>query len=359
MKKIAVLTDTWLPYKGGGQINAYEISKRIASSQIQIDVITRDVGNDFLKLPKNLKIIKLGHRAQQPLSIFSQISFLILSLFFLYKNKYDLIHAHAYLPGITARLIAITKGTPTVFTVHGTSINTHLNNRFKERFEKFILTEIIYSEQITVSRDFIKVKNVNKKISYIPNAVDIKEFKIKVKKNRDPQVIFVGRLHKQKNIKTLVGAISFVVKNLPKIKLLIVGDGPQKLELKELVRDLKLTNHIIFTGELKRKELIKKYKESWLFVLPSLYEGQSLSLLEALTAKLPVITTKTGDSPYLVKNGINGFLLGKPKDPEELATLVEKALNRENGYNFEKLHNFSWDKSAKETLKVYEKYLKT
>ena len=65
------------------------------------------------------------------------------------------------------------KGIPTVFTVHGTSINTRLNNPISRWLEKFILTKIRYTAQITVSRDFIEIKNINKKIFYIPNGVDV------------------------------------------------------------------------------------------------------------------------------------------------------------------------------------------
>ena len=66
-------------------------------------------------------------------------------------------------------------------------------------------------------------------------------------------------------------------------------------------KDLKLSTNIKLLGELKGKELINKYKSSHAFILPSIYEGQPLTLLEAWAAKLPVIVTNTGDCRYLVK----------------------------------------------------------
>src|SRR3972149_5032131 len=115
--KIAVVIDTWFPVVGGGQINAWEISKRLASKNFQIDIITRNCGNDNLKLPRYLKIIKIG-TLQKSDSYFSKIKFILQSLFFVLRRDYDLVHAHAFLPGITSKLLMVLKSIPAVFTVH-------------------------------------------------------------------------------------------------------------------------------------------------------------------------------------------------------------------------------------------------
>jgi len=361
--KIAVIIDTWFPFVGGGQINAYEISKRIARKNTTIDIITRNNGQDNLKLPKNLKVIKLGPKSAADNAI-SKTLFITRSFFFVHKGDYDLIHAHAFLPGITARLLMLTKRIPAILTVHGTSIGTNLNNFFIRWLEKFILTRIRYSTQITVSQDFLKIKNINRKVVYIPNSVDVSKFdKIKSDKFKNPTLIFVGRLHPQKNLPVLLQCINSLVQDFPRIQLLIVGDGKEKDKLQRLIKNLHLSKNVKLLGEVKGQQLIKLYKSSHLFILPSIYEGQPLTLLEAWASKLPVIVTKTGDCQFLVKNGHNGFLINNPYDFKEIADVVKKALkNRrlgsigQNGYNFVKA-NFSWEKSAKLTLSVYIKFL--
>src|SRR3990167_10048588 len=125
--KVAVLIDTWFPFIGGGQINAWEISKRIAQKGTEVDIITRNNGQDNLKNIKNLKIVKLGPFAK-PENPFSKLAYLIRAFFYIYRRDYDLVHVHAFLPGLTARLLMVFKRTPTVLTVHGTSIDTKLNN---------------------------------------------------------------------------------------------------------------------------------------------------------------------------------------------------------------------------------------
>ena len=123
--KVAVVIDTWFPFIGGGQINAWEISKNLASRGIEIDIITRNNGKYKDIKVKNLRVIQLGKTSLAENSI-SKIMFTLKALLYLFKNNYDLVHAHAFLPGITARLLMVFKGTPAVFTVHGTSLNTNL-----------------------------------------------------------------------------------------------------------------------------------------------------------------------------------------------------------------------------------------
>lgn len=363
--RVAVVIDTWFPHIGGGQINAWEITRRIAQKNTYIDIITRDNGKDNLKLPKNVKIIKLGPQAL-PFNTFSKVTFSIRSFLYLYSHSYDLIHTHAFLPGIIGRLIMVTRGTPAVFTVHGTSLGAKLLSPFQRFIEKFILTEILYSAQITVSRDFLKIKNINKKIFYIPNGINVKDFgRIRSTKFKTPTLIFVGRLHPQKNIPVLFQCINTLKQEFPQIQLLIVGNGQEKNKLVALIKKLYLTKDIKLIGGITGHQLIRLYKSSHLFILPSIYEGQPLTLFEAWAAKLPVIVTKTGDCQFLVKNGVNGYLIENPQDPNEIVNLIQKALvskNLEkmglNGYNLVK-KNFSWEKSASETLKVYESFLKS
>src|SRR3989344_1559068 len=357
--KVAVVIDTWFPFIGGGQINALEISKRIAKGDITIDIITRHNGHDNLKLSKNLKVFKLGPKATADDTI-SKIAYLVRSFLFVYKKNYDLVHAHAFLPGITARLLMIFKGIPAILTVHGTSIGTGLLSLLGEYVEKFILTQVRYSTQITVSRDFLKFKNVNKNVIYIPNGVDIDRFdRIQIQKAKDPTLIFVGRLHPQKNLDTLIQAVAILTKDFPDIRLLIVGDGKQKALLKKLIQTFHLKNHVKLLGQKTGFDLIRFYKSSNIFILPSIYEGQPLALLEAWAAKLPVVVSKTGDNQYLVKNGQNGFLIQNPSDHQEIARIITIALKSKNleklgtnGYNFVR-QNFSWEKSAQEYFKVY------
>jgi len=362
--RIAVLIDTWFPFIGGGQINAWEISKRLAKGGVQVEIVTRSGGKDNLGKIANLKVIKLGSNSK-PNDEFSRFKYLFQSLVYCTRNGHDLIVAHAFLPGLVAKMFMILKNKPAILVVHGTSIGTDLNKGFKAQLEKFILTKIKYSAQITVSQDFLNIKNVNKKISYIPNGVD----PIFLKSIRSPKrlkntLLFVGRLHPQKNLKNLIEAIKILNDENYPVKLKIVGDGPQKREILDLIRKHKLQKQITLEGQKTKRQLISYYKTSTALILPSIYEGQPLTLLEAWACRLPVIVANTGDNSYIVRDGANGFLIKNRQDQNGISQAIKIALKSKNlekigtaGYTFA-IKNFSWDKSTQESLKIYEKITK-
>lgn len=356
--RIAVLIDTWFPFVGGGQVNAWEISKILAQKGEKVEIITRNNGKDNIQNLKNLKITKLG-KLSKTSSDTARIAYLLRALFYLMRNDFDLIVAHAFLPGLVARLIMAIKKKPAILVVHGTSIGTELNKGPKALLEKFILTKINYSAEITVSRDFLKIKNINKNVVYIPNGVDTRFFKhsgqLKRSKN---ELIFVGRLHPQKNLINLVEAINLLTLEKFPIKLTIVGGGSQKQEIVSQIKHYDLENTIKLEGAKYGDDLIKYYQSKGAFILPSIYEGQALTVLEAWASRMPVIVSKTGDNTYLVKEGVNGYFIDSQNSPRSIAQAIKKALSDnnlskigQNGYIFVK-NNFSWDISAKETLKL-------
>lgn len=365
MTKVAVIADTWFPFIGGGQVSTYEIHKRIKKG-LMIDIVTPNNGSDRHFYPKNVKQVKIGPYTKPTLSFLPRIIYLIRLFSYLKSSDYSLIVIHPFFPAIPAKLINILKKTPIVMTVHGTSMSAKKDTWWKVFLQKIILTKIKYNAEISVSRDFLEFPNVNKKIYYIPNGVDIRPFdKIEPNKKSQPQILLVGRLHYQKNICNLIKAFQEVLAFYPGAKLTIVGEGPQKIKLLNVLKNIGLSKFVIFKGQVHAQELIKIYKSSTLFILPSIFEGQPLSLLEAWAAKLPVITTKTGDCRFLVKEGVNGYLIEDPQNPSEIAKLIVKALNAknlqhmgQNGYNLV-AKNFSWDKSAQTTLKLYESLTKT
>ncbi len=360
--KIAVLIDTWFPFIGGGQINALEISKCIANKGVHMEIITRNTGIERIRYPKNITIVKLGKKST-PENNLAKLMFLITSFFYIYKKDYDLIHAHAFFPGIIARILMITKGIPAIFTVHGTSLGTKLNSLASRLVEGFILTKILYSAQITVSRDFMKIKNVNKKIYYIPNGID-KFYLTSPKVKRKNQILCVARLHSQKNLINLIQAFRTVINDYPDYKLVIAGKGPQREALKGLIKDLKLKNSAHLIGEADKTQLKNFYLSSKLFVLTSTYEGQPLSLLEALASRLPIVASNVGDIPFIINDSINGYLIDDPTNSEEISHIIKKALKNKDlskladkGYNTVK-NNFTWNIAAQKTYKVYEKVAK-
>jgi L-malate glycosyltransferase len=131
----------------------------------------------------------------------------------------------------------------------------------------------------------------------------------------------VAHLSQEKGLKYLIEAASLISSVDKKLRFIIVGDGACLQELKDLVHKKDLENCFQFTGFLPNTSTFMKSFD--IFVLPSLSEGLSSSILEAMANSLPVVATRVGGIPELVKNGDNGLLVA-PGDPAGLARAIEQ-----------------------------------
>ena len=129
--------------------------------------------------------------------------------------------------------------------------------------------------------------------------------------------------------------------------------------MKLVRREIPGAKLLVVDGSIPDAGVVKMYRAADLFVLPSLSEGFPLTLLEAWAAKLPVVVTAVGEVPYLVKDGVNGYLVS-PGEVGSLAEAIIAALKNpdlaklgENGYNLAK--EYTWERAARKTLRVYQK----
>lgn len=141
----------------------------------------------------------------------------------------------------------------------------------------------------------------------------------------NPVIIYSGRFIGGKNLETLLMAFQLVQRRMPDVGLLIVGDGPLRNHLENLVRKLKL-NNVYFAGFIQAKDLIKYYACADIFVLPSTDEPWGVVVLEAMASGLPVIVSdRVGCARDLVYPNRNGFVFSS-KDIHELSSKISKLL---------------------------------
>lgn len=367
-----MLIDNWFPIVGGGPINIWETSRYLIENfNNEIDLYVRALKNENgVKVTRNesyyndkLRIFRIG-----PCTSFNNICgrliWLIAVLPAILQNhrskKYNLVHAHAFLSAIPAKIIHLLYKIPIIYTIHGTTINKK-TYRLTQIIEKYLLTKIKYDQEITVARNFLKIKNINKNITFIPNGVAINKFEeIDIAKDKRFKIIWVGRFDKIKNIDLLIKAVKKLENN--NITVHLIGYGNEENNIKKLVNKLNLNHIIKFKGKLTGNKLIEEYKTSHLFVLPSLSEGQPLTLLEAWAAKLPVIVTRVGENENMVIDNKNGYLIA-PGNEEDLIKKIREALNNDNlkqlgitGYNLVK-QNYNWKQTAKLINDIYLKFL--
>lgn len=145
-----------------------------------------------------------------------------------------------------------------------------------------------------------------------------------VEEQREPWILFLGRLGKGKGVYDLIDAIATIAPRNPDLVLLLAGDGEIE-EAKAAVAARGIGNHVKILGWVGGEEKRTLLKKSALFVLPSYNEGLPMSILEAMSNALPVVSTPVGGIPEAVKPGVTGILV-EPGDVAALAGAIERLL---------------------------------
>ncbi|MBP7967699.1 glycosyltransferase family 4 protein [Candidatus Woesebacteria bacterium] len=169
-------------------------------------------------------------------------------------------------------------------------------------------------------------------------------------------ILYVGTIQPRKNLKTLIQAYDIFLKNNPGYKLVLTGKkGWMFEETLEAAQEHLKTKEILITGYETDENVIELYKNAFCYCLPSLYEGFGIPILEAMSNNCPVITSHTSSLPEI---GGDACLYFDPRDPQELAAKLSQLHDNENlkqeliKKGKERVTQFSWKKSAIETLDV-------
>lgn len=226
---------------------------------------------------------------------------------------------------------------------------------------KFTKYEIVEEEGIPDKRIKVIYCGVSKRFHPIKDKEKIKAFK---KKWGLPNrfILYVGDIIPRKNLIGLIEAFANIEKYIPH-RLLIVGKKYPKIhhrfykDLNNAIDTLRLHNKIRFFGYVSNRDLVYLYNTADLFVYPSLYEGFGLPILEAMACGTPVITS---DTSALSEVAFDAAILNNPRSINDLSENMLRLLNNERLRNnliqkgFERTKKFSWERAARELLKVYE-----
>jgi len=364
---------------GGGERQFYEISKRMAKREHQVTVLTcRFPSQPSGEIVNKIKINRIGltrdsitggaRRAIWPI-----MSYSLKTAKKAMKLEADLIHCNTYFPVFPGEIAARLKHVAIVVTFHDIyglrewirhqqSILWGSLGHLLETFVAKLAQHRIICVSPQCEQKLIDLGVPNKRITIIPNGVDLKLFNSIRTKKVHKQVLYVGRLVNFKHVDWLIRAFVLVLRKRPNATLKIVGDGPERRRLEVLTKKLRIQTHVKFTGLTPTYEAVARYfKESEVFVLPSTMEGEGIVLKEAMAAGLPLIAIKVPTSGVLslVKDGKNGFLV-EPNSPEliaeKLVQLLENEKLRKNmgieGQNF--VRKYDWDVIANRTLQIYQ-----
>jgi N-acetyl-alpha-D-glucosaminyl L-malate synthase BshA len=274
----------------------------------------------------------------------------------------DLLHVHYAIPhanvAYLTKMILRSRGIdlPTVTTLHGTDITLVGND---QSFAPVVEFCINHSDGVTavsqqLRQQTLETFNIKREIEVIYNFVDFARFR---KSNKDhfrkaiaPDgekiMLHTSNFRKVKRVFDVIHVFNKICNVMP-AKLLMIGDGPERLHAEELCRELDLCDHTRFLG--KQDAIEELLAVSDLFILPSANESFGLAALEAMACEVPVISSNVGGLPEVNIQGVTGFLsdignvdemaanaIGLLQNPEMLATFRSNALARAKEFD---IHN--------------------
>ena len=376
---IRVLHIHTLPIISGSGMHAFLIMTKINRNRFEPEFACAS-GGELLRLVRGsgIEVREIRHFVR-PISFFHDIMAVFELVHLIKKEGYAIVHTHNSKAGFIGRLAAKIAGVPVIIhTVHGFSF--HPYERFWRR-KLFIFLERLAAQccnrMIAVSPFLIdwalkeKIAPRHKLID-IRGGIELEKFfasvNIAEKKKQlgiteDELVVAeVAKLWKGKGQEILLEAVPNVLREIPKLKVLLVGEGSQEQRLKSLARRLGIEDKIIFTGF--RWDIPELTAVADIACLPSFWEGMGRSVLEAMVCAKPVVASRVGGIVDLVEDSVTGFLVS-PGDTQALAQAIIRLLKdkelrvRMGEAGKRKIDDsFSAQKMVKEITNLYEELLK-
>lgn len=322
--RIGVFTDSWKPYTSGVVRSIETFVDELEGLGHEVHIFapgyprhTRREGNvyRFVSLPA---LTNPGFRLGIPVSPRLRTTAAQLGL--------DVVHVHApFLLGQLGARLARRLGLPLVFTYH----------TLYHRYAHYVPLPRGISEQVALRwsrdfsnrcdlviaptsgvRDFLGDLGVTAPVEVVPTGIYPERFRQgdpawlgrTFGLGPGPVLLYVGRLAREKNLPFLLRVLRRVRREFPGVRLVLVGDGPERAELREAAARLSLSSAVVFAGQRQDRELAHCYAGADLFTFPSVTETQGIVLVEAQAAGLPAVAIRAVGTADMVVDGRDGFL---------------------------------------------------
>jgi len=349
-----------------------------------ISVVTPKIykGSHYFERQDEIKIYRFPFFANDKLLIeYKRIPYLrmilynlngfFLTLYAVLRNKCHLIHIHWAIPtGLMGVFVGALLKKPLIVTVHGSDLRMALESPgFLRKIFVYVCKKASHLNCVSeVQKKEIEQLGIrNKKISINPMGVDedfLERGKSR-KKEWDKETITIlsnRNLLPIYNVSLLIRAIPMILREEPRVKFIIAGDGVEKTNLEKEVENLNVTSFVHFLGRVPHKEMPNLLSEVDIYVSTSLYDGTSVSLLEAMgSGAFPIVTDIPSNREWIT-NTENGFLISTENENILAMKIIEAIRNKElikeaNKKNRQIVKQKAlWKENIKKIVNIYESY---
>lgn len=320
---------------GGGQVHVLMLAKYLNRQLFDIKVVCEPNGflaDELRKIEVDVLPVKMDNRFR--FSTLREVVSLV------GRTSFDVIHTHGGTAGFWGRVAGIVSGYRPAFvhTYHGMHYLSKDSNCpwWFKTIDRILLkrtSTVICVCPSDYKRGLMAGIVSKDKAMIVPYGIEVQKFcgpkrreALRAQSDVDDSTIVfgnIGRLHVQKGHEYLLQAFNSVVRLYPKTTLWLIGDGELRRELERLTEALGLTCKVRFLGN--RLDIPDLLAAIDVFVLPSLWEGQPISLVEAMISRKPVIASSVDGVADILIDGVNGLLV-PPKDPQALADVMGKLI---------------------------------
>lgn len=358
---------------GGVEKRIWEIATRIAHKGHEVHIFGMKYWEgDKVRRQDGLYL----HGACPPMALFSgdhrsigeALKFALWVAPSLGRERFDIIDCQnfPYFPCFSAKYASILRASNLFITWHEVWDDywyTYLGRPgvFGKIVERFVvhLTDNVIAVSAATERGLRQI-GFKSRVRVIPNGVDFEALKEVCPSTKKSDIIYAGRLIKEKNLDLLVQSVAIVRKEYPNVECHIIGDGPERQRLQQMIKDLALEENVRIEQFLKtQNELFSRMKSSKVFVLPSEREGFGTVTIEANGCNLPVITVSElrNAACDLIIEGKNG-LISEPRAESiaaKILTVLEKGCE---GNQYEKYaREYDWDNIASMAESAYKQII--
>ena len=345
---------------GGVEKNFYIITNYLSKKYKEVEIIT------LSKIPRHKlnKNVKLAVSTNKFSKLFGRRALFLISLFFLFKETFynkkviilcfqGIVYCTIFSKILGLKIIIRSNSSPSGWSKN--ILKKYLYKIIYNLADRVIVNSIDFKKELKnkFNLDSISIYNPLNKNEILKSStkrVDIKFFK-----KKSLNIISVARFSEQKDHESLIKSINILKSNF-NIKLLLIGSGPEKFKINNLIKKFKLQKYIKI---IKFKKNPYPYiKKSDLFVLSSKYEGSPNVLLEAITLKKFVISSDCPTGPREILDNGKGGILFKTGDYQMLSKKIifylknKKQLNKKKNYAFRRLQRFDYNKRLNEYYKA-------
>lgn len=349
-------------YYGGVEQHVLEVSKRLRERGYDVEVLATDPYSRVSETTtahgvtvKTFPAVASQNSYDFSLGLYNAVK----------KTTSDIIHVHGfYAFHMPLSAMAKKDNQKLIVTIHSCTSSSMLRRVFRVPYHLFCRRILSRADKIVcVSNEERKQYKKHlglpsSRYTVIPNGVNVQDFAetFDEPKAEDPYVLSVGRLEKCKGFHFLIKSFAQLRKKHPKLKLNIVGTGPYKQNLMQLIVNLNLQDIVTIHENISREKVVSLYKGCSLFALLSSGESSGIVVLEALAAKKPVLVT----TAYALKEYVEqGVAVGVPYPPsqKDVCSNISSILENPDAFVPQSVDITTWDEVVDQLSSLYDEVL--